>query len=396
MGRAETKSTRFAFLLCAVLASVSVLEPRSADAQTRRVEEEHLEIVLNQQTVIPATDIASYSEGPEGVVDVRLHGNPPEFLLVARRVGTTSLLLIHNDGRRIQYSIRVVDPSRQIDTSGGVPVRENIRLDLYFVQLQDSYSHQIGLAFPGSIGGGQVARFSSTLDFLSPRVLTQASMQITNQALPRLDIAQTSGWARLLRQAMLVTANGLPATLNSGGEFNIVVSGGFGGSVQSVSFGSNLQIAPRYDPTTRRIEIAIQADISELTEAGEGGVPGRTRTQLTTTVNLELGQSIVLGGLTSATSRQSQGGLPGLSQIPIFGVLFGTNSRRDERVENVLFVVPTVVQAVPRAQADRIEETLRLYERYGSVIGGPSVGDIELIEPSPPGYGAGDEVPASD
>jgi type II secretory pathway component GspD/PulD (secretin) len=102
-------------------------------------------------------------------------------------------------------------------------------------------------------------------------------------------------------------------------------------------------------------------------------------------VNLELGQSIVLGGLTSRTSTQSQSGLPGLSQIPILGVLFGTHTRRDANVENLLFIVPTVVQAVPRAQADRIQEALRIYERFGT-IGGPGLGDIELIEPSPPGY----------
>ena len=79
------------------------------------------------------------------------------------------------------------------------------------------------------------------------------------------------------------------------------------------------------------------------------------------------------------------GGLPGLSQIPIVGVLFGTNVRHEENVENFLFIVPTVVQSVPRAQADRITEALHVYEDYGS-IGGHGLGDIELIEPSPPGF----------
>jgi hypothetical protein len=48
-------------------------------------------------------------------------------------------------------------------------------------------------------------------------------------------------------------------------------------------------------------------------------------------------------------------------------------------------VVPTVTQAVGRAQQDRIREALRVYESFGS-IGGSGLGDIELVEPSPPGY----------
>ena len=34
---------------------------------------------------------------------------------------------------------------------------------------------------------------------------------------------------------------------------------------------------------------------------------------------------------------------------------------------------------------DRITEALHVYEDYGS-IGGHGLGDIELIEPSPPGF----------
>ena len=94
---------------------------------------------------------------------------------------------------------------------------------------------------------------------------------------------------------------------------------------------------------------------------------------------------MVLGGLVARAAFEGQGGLPGLSQIPILGVLFGTNNRREENTESYLFIVPTVVESVPRAEADRITEVLDLYRNYGA-IGGRGLGDIELIEPSPPAY----------
>ncbi len=374
---------RLVFLLAGLALALS---PSGADAQSARAETERLELEVGEQVTISAANVASYSEGAPGIVDVRLPRDGSQFVVVALRPGTTSLLLIYNDGRQVRYAITVLDPTASVTATGGVPVRENIRLDIYFVQLSESYGHQLGIGFPGVIGGNaQTASFSAEFDFLVDPIPTRAAIQVARQALPRLDIAQSSGWARILRQAMLVTANGQEAELSSGGEVNFQIVTQFTAQIQRIEFGSAIHVTPRYDSESRRIEVAVEADISELTPANESGIPGRTTTHVETTVNLELGQAIVLGGFTARTARQSQSGLPGLSQIPILGVLFGTNQRQDENVENLMFIVPTVVQAVSRAQSDRIAEALRVYESFGS-IGGPGTGDIELIEPSPPGY----------
>lgn len=371
-------------LLSPLFAALSLLASQTALAQRSRPETERLELAVGEQVTLSAANVASYSEGAPGIVDVRLSPDGSQFIIVAlQRPGTTSLLLIFNDGHQVRYSIQVLDPQASVTSTGGVPVRDNIRLDLYFVQLQERYTHQIGIGFPGTIGG-TTAAFTTNIDVLNG-VINEASIAVSGQALPRLDIGQSSGWFRLLRQAVLVTANGTEATLNSGGEVNVQITSALTTGVRRIQFGTILTMTPRYDSGTRRIEIALRADVSELTPPEFSGIPGRTRTTLATTVNLELGQSIMLGGLTLRNARQSQTGLPGLSQIPILGVLFGTNARDDTNQESLLFIVPTVVQAVPRASSDRIAEALRIYESFGS-IGGPGLGDVELIEPTPPGY----------
>jgi type II secretory pathway component GspD/PulD (secretin) len=184
---------------------------------------------------------------------------------------------------------------------------------------------------------------------------------------------------------MVVTANGEAASIDAGDEQNFLVATGFAADIRTIRFGSIVEMTPRYDASTRRIEISVTADISELTPPNSSGIPGRTRTTISAVANLELGQSLVLGGLESRTARESAAGLPGLSQIPILGVLFGTNNRTEARTENFLFIIPTVVQAVPRGDADRVAEALRVYQDFGS-IGGHGLDDIELVEPTPPGY----------
>lgn len=378
------KKTYVALLLALALTPLSyVASPETADAQ-RRGDAEALEMEVGDQVTIPGADVASYSiAGSEEIVSVRYDERSTNFVIAAQRPGVTSLLLIYNDGRQVRYRITVLDPARSVTATGGVPVRENIRLDMYFLQLTDNYTHSLGIAWPGSYGGGILTANLTSTFIADPTVTLTGSIE---QALPRLDLAQASGWGRIMRQAMLVTANGEEATIDAGGEVNFPVNTGLSASIRTITFGSVLTVTPRYDSSTRRIDLQLSADVSELTAPYvPGGPPGRTRTTVNTLVNLELGESMVLGGLVARAAFEGQGGLPGLSQIPILGVLFGTNTRREENTENYLFIVPTVVESVPRSEADRITEVLELYRNYGT-IGGRGLGDIEMIEPSPPGF----------
>lgn len=351
----------------------------------RRSEARPLELTVGESEAIQNDGVSTFTNGDDAVAQIDYDENTGNFLIRARRAGETELLLIYDDGRQIRYRITV---RQRVQAAAGMEVlaRDDIRLDLYFVELRESYSHQIGIGYPSSFPATQGGGFQGEMDFdLVTATLTRATASITEALLPRLDLAQTAGWARLLRQAVLVTVNGEASAIDAGGEINIVVTAGLQTQLRTIRFGTVIEMTPRYDSSSGRIEVQIRADVSELTPPVTGNIPGRSRTEVRTLVNLELGQSIMLGGLTSRSTQQSQTGLPGLSQIPILGLLFGSNQRREEAQENFVFVVPTVTQAVGRAQQDRIREALRVYESFGS-IGGSGLGDVELIEPSPPGY----------
>jgi hypothetical protein len=390
MGRTEIARSKRprAIALASLLAlgaplAATALAPQMVEAQ-RRSEARPLELTVGESEAIQNDGVSTFTNGDDTVAQIDYDENTGNFLVRARRAGETELLLIYEDGRQVRYRITV---RQRVQAAAGMEVlaRDDIRLDLYFVELRESYSHQIGISYPTSLpptGGG----FRGEMDFdLVTATLTRATASITDALLPRLDLAQTAGWARLLRQAVLVTVNGEAASIDAGGEINIVVTAGLQTQLRTIRFGTIIEMTPRYDSGSGRVEVAIRADVSELTPPVTGNVPGRSRTEVRTLVNLELGQSIMLGGLTSRSTQQSQAGLPGLSQIPILGVLFGSNQRREDAQENFVFVVPTVTQAVGRAQQDRIREALRVYESFGS-IGGSGLGDIELVEPSPPGY----------
>ena len=216
----------------------------------------------NNASCLPS-DIASYSEGLPGVVDVRLTRDGASFVIVGQKAGLTSLLFMLDDGAQRQYRIAVVEPNagtRDAPQVPSVPARDNIRLDFYFVQLSQDGRSQIGVSWPAALGGGNAA---AAFD-LRQGALTDATAVITDQALPRLDLAQAEGWAKLMRQATLITANGSAADVSGGGELNIPVQTSLSVGLRQIAFGSSVKVNPRYDRESGRIELDIHAEVSDL------------------------------------------------------------------------------------------------------------------------------------
>lgn len=322
------------------------------------------ELVLRvgEQRSLPADGVRSYSEGVPGIADIRVTRDQSRFVIVGKAEGSTSLLLIRTDGGQAQYTIRVVPA----DANKGFGQRENIRLDLYFVMIQDRYSHQIGLDWPGNIGSTLTPSEATLAISGGSQQVTQSAFQILPQTfLPSFDLAQAKGWAKMYRQATLVTANGTEAVFTSGGEFNVQVQNNLTVNVQAIEFGTKVSVLPKYDSRTGRIELEIVADVSDLdAERGVRGIPGRITSHVETLVNLELGQSVSLAGIRARTDRRRKNGIRGLALVPFIGALFGSNGRETEDNDSYMFVVPSVVEPVSLSQRNRVEEALRAYEGF--------------------------------
>jgi len=352
-------SPHVATTLASVTLFVAMLELSAfADVEAARP----IVLRVGEQKSLSARGVRSYSEGAPGPVDIRITRDQSRFVIVGKQEGTTSLLLIKDDGDQLQYTIRVI----AADAHKGFGSRENIRLDLYFVLIQDRYSHQIGLNWPGNIGSTVAPSEAAIAITGGSAQATQSAFQILPQTfLPSFDLAQAKGWAKMYRQATLVTANGTEAVFTSGGEFNVQVENNLTVDVQAIEFGTKISVLPKYDSKTGRIELEIVADVSDLDAAkGVRGIPGRITTHLETLVNLELGQSISLAGIRARTERRKKNGIPGLALIPFVGALFGTHSRQTDDNESYMLVVPSVVEPVSLSQRDRVEESLRVYEAF--------------------------------
>ncbi|MBX3189249.1 MAG: pilus assembly protein N-terminal domain-containing protein [Labilithrix sp.] len=394
---------------------------------------EEISLAVGETKTLPATGVKEYSEGVKGIVDVVPTPDGRTFVLTGKKPGTTTLLLIRTDGSQTTYDISVANrnpqqvereiqqllepfpgvksrrvgsriflegavPSEsdfkriqqivtvyggQVDSLVTVGVAERkllIRLDFFFVQYERTSGYNVGVGWPANIGGAgangaPVFQNQITYDFIS-RTTTAANASVVNQPLPRLDIAARHGWAKILKQSSVITANGNEATFQNGGEQNFLQNVGLTTSLISVKFGTNVTVLPRYDSNSRDVEIKLGADVADLTaSASPGGPPGRTTTKLETQVTLKLGQALILSGIKTATQRRNVAGLPGLSEIPVIGLLFGAHSQEKQETEGAVFIVPSVVDTVPKSAIELINNALTTYKEFS--------GEMEYLDTYP-------------
>jgi len=412
MSETRVKAARFA-VLCAICWSAR--GSRAAPAATS----EDLNLAVGENRTVPAGEVKSYSEGVPGIADVKVTPDGQQFVVVGRKPGSTSLLLIKKDGSEVTWNINVFARSVQSvegelgellrDTTGvrikrvgsrffiegGVSTEAelkriehiaslyqgqveslvvlggaaadrkiNIRIDLYFVQYDKNELLRIGMSWPERIGGAGVVESTFAYDFLAGGT-AQATAAVVNQPLPSLDLAARNGWAKVLKHATVITANGTEALFSNGGAQNFPVSSGFAAAIQQIDFGTELTVLPRFDPSSGEIEVKVGAKISDLVPpVSSTPLPGQNTSKLSTVVSLTLGQSIVLSGIRTQTERQGTSGLPWLSEIPILGLLFGSHSNETNEVEGAIFVIPGVVESVPQRASELIDGALQQYEEF--------------------------------
>lgn len=208
-----------------------------------------------------------------------------------------------------------------------------------------------GKVFQPSTNQGQVLTPSSTLFF----GLTRNSSQFFGF----LDFLQRNGAVKVLANPTLVTMNGRPADFLVGGEQPVPVVVFAGGtsapSVQFKTFGTRLTFIPvllgegkiRLDVLPEVSTVNFSAGIN----AGAGNIVPQFVTQrVHTTVEMESGQTLCLGGLLQTEIESSVEKIPVLGDVPYLGAAFRKVSHNKRNTELIVVVTPRRVDPMRDCQ----------------------------------------------
>ena len=142
--------------------------------------------------------------------------------------------------------------------------------------------------------------------------------------------------------------------LNGDGDFNDVVSG-----VRETRFvnvpqdfvtkdlGILLHVTPSVGQDQRTITLALKPEVSEKktddTFGGEVTLPRFTARNLETSVVIESGQTVMLGGLMKDTTSTTVTKVPVLGSVPVLGKLFQKENGSAERSNLLIFVTASLM-----------------------------------------------------
>ena len=154
-----------------------------------------------------------------------------------------------------------------------------------------------------------------------------------------LDTLESQGLSRRVDDSTLTVLNNGNATMRSGGELTVVLPNRE--DPETITYGVQIDVTPRV-ASDGRIVMDVRATVSDLVEATPQLVNISDR-EVVSTVTLQPGQTVLLGGLLQNAFTQTQRGIPVLSAIPIIGNLFSQTEIEDERTELLLVVTADVL-----------------------------------------------------
>ena len=106
----------------------------------------------------------------------------------------------------------------------------------------------------------------------------------------------------------------------------------------------------------------VAQEVSDVAPQNPGsadlGTPTITLRKISTTLAVQDGETIALGGLFKEQKVHTDAGVPWLLDIPIAGALFGTTTNQVQRTELLVMITPHVVQGVQKLR-DATEELRR-------------------------------------
>ena len=161
-----------------------------------------------------------------------------------------------------------------------------------------------------------------------------------------LSAMQQEGKGEVVSSPRVITADQHKATIKQGVEIPYQQSTSSGAT--NVAFKEavlKLEVTPHITPDDRiKMDLIVRKDNPDFARAVLGVPPVNTRS-VETSVLVENGETIVLGGVFERNRSKSVERVPFFGELPYVGAMFRQTQRKDENSELLLFVTPSIIKS---------------------------------------------------
>ena len=163
-----------------------------------------------------------------------------------------------------------------------------------------------------------------------------------------ISAAQNEGRGEVISTPRVITANQREASIEQGVEIPYQESASSGATtIQFKKAVLSLKVTPQITPDNRIIlDLNVKKDsVGQVIVGGAGQqVPSIDTREITTSVIVNDGQTVVLGGILETERRENEKKVPYLGDIPVLGRLFKTTNKTSNKDELLIFVTPKILR----------------------------------------------------
>ncbi|MBT3295903.1 MAG: hypothetical protein HN383_11575 [Verrucomicrobia bacterium] len=195
----------------------------------------------------------------------------------------------------------------------------------------------VSLSYPGLINVNAIKRDSRF------KVLSETSLEVLDN-----------------REAFVNIVNEIPILKST-------IEGGSGSSrdviqnIERIEAGIKLKLTPHVIDGYK-VRMELNPSIEVIQDTGDTGgslTPTIARREVSTTVTVPSGRTIVIAGLTRQDQIDVQRKVPILGSIPLIGMLFRSRDQADQRTNLLIFVTPILVDTMEDQEGIRREWELK-------------------------------------
>ena len=366
-----------------------------------RAEQQSIQVSVGEAVSIPSENVSKIALADPSIADV-VNLSDKELSIIGKKAGVTTLTIVKSDSSPTQmYRIEVGNDAaavtiRQMIGNNNINVRaigdalvldgkvndeieaqraaliagaykaqvvnllevskpRQIRVRIRIAEVNTEAIKNIGFQWFGPqgqvqyamqyVGGGSIVNgFIPTASEFGAAGSTISASTVSLTML--LDMLITKSYGRLLSEPTLVTFSGKEASFLVGEEIPIVQQLPQSFTVEFKEVGVRMKIKPTAD-SENRINTTIHAEVSQVIGTGANSIPIIGAKTADTTLQVNDGQTIVIGGLLeNNVSRDVLRKLPWLAEIPVIGALFRDKQFDQSKREVLFFMTPEVIKDI--------------------------------------------------
>lgn len=190
----------------------------------------------------------------------------------------------------------------------------------------------------------------------------------------RIHALEQRGDASVLSRPVVLTMDNIQAVLEVTNTFYVQVPGTYEVDLFDVTYGTILRVTPHIikdaeGKASIKLVVHIEDGGSRVAPKDSGlSLPVVSRTTISTQAVVGESQVLIIGGHYYESNTRSDGGVPGLMNIPVLGALFKDQSDSSQKQERLFIISPrlvdirdasTVMNDINQEEQDRLQKSMQ-------------------------------------